>query len=424
LRRWLCLLLFAGSAVLAAGSGGVNAPAQRDMPYLVLVSIDGFRWDYPDRYATPTLDRIAARGVRAERLVPVFPTLTFPNFYSIATGLYPAHHGIIGNRFLSPGRDRYYSLSERDQVQDGSWYRGVPVWVAAEQAGMVTADYFSVGTEAAINGVELTYWNAFDASVPGEARVRQAIEWLAMPAETRPHFVTLYFEDVDKASHEAGPEAPLTRTAVQRVDGYLAELMKGIDALPIAAQVYVVVVSDHGQAARDQTTTPFLIDSVANLDDLFIVDHGTVAFVYFNEPDPDRAIAIRDAINTTWKHGKAMLREETPASWRAEATAGFAELVVQADPRYLVYSSADRAVNSSLGDHGWAREFAAMHGIFFAAGPRLPEGRMLDAIEAVDVYPLLMAILGLPITTPVDGDPSRLVSLLGPAPRVSDPAGL
>jgi len=424
LKRWICLLLLAGSAALAAGSGGVNAPAQRDKPYLVLVSIDGFRWDYPDRYTTPTLDRIAARGIRAERLVPVFPTLTFPNFYSIATGLYPAHHGIIGNRFLSPDRDRYYSSYERDQVQDGSWYHGMPVWVAAEEAGMVTAAYFFVGTEAAIDDVELTYWNAFDASVPGEARVRQALEWLAMPADKRPHLVTLYFEDVDKASHEGGPEAPLTRNAVQRVDGYLADLMAGIDALPIADQVYVVVVSDHGQATRDLNTPPFVIDRVADLDDLFIVDHGTVAFIYFREPDPDRATAIRDAINATWKHGKAMLREEVPASWHAEAEAGFAELVVQADPRYLVYSTADRAAKSSLGEHGWAREFAAMHGIFFAAGPRLPKGRMLDAIEVVDVYPLLMAILGLPITTPVDGNPSPLVPLLGPAQSATGQAGL
>ncbi len=118
-----CLFLFVSTAAYAAGSGGVNAPDQRDKPYLILVSIDGFRWDYPDPGITPTLDRIAANGIRAQELVPVFPTLTFPNHYSIATGLYPANHGLIGNRFPSKDRTKFYSLYDRDSVQDGSWYR-------------------------------------------------------------------------------------------------------------------------------------------------------------------------------------------------------------------------------------------------------------------------------------------------------------
>ena len=172
MRFFVWLLLLVASAALAQGSGGINLPEHRDKPYLVLVSLDGFRWDYQDLYNTPALDRIAADGVRAERMIPVFPTLTFPNHYSIATGLYPAHHGLIDNTFPNDDLSDWYSIRRREAVQDGAWYAGEPVWVAAEKAGMVTAAYYFVGTEADIQGIPMTYWHTFDASVPGTTRVQ------------------------------------------------------------------------------------------------------------------------------------------------------------------------------------------------------------------------------------------------------------
>ena len=412
MKHWLWLFLLLSASIGAAGSGGVNAPGQRDKPTLILISIDGFRWDYQDLYDTPTLDRIAAAGIRAERMIPVFPTLTFPNHYSIATGLYPANHGLIGNNFPSKDRKRFYSLRDRETVQDGAWYSGQPVWVAAEKNGMVTAAYFFVGTEADVDGVPMTYWNAFDASVPGTQRVDQVIAWLAMPEAERPHFITLYFEDVDTATHRFGPGSGPGIAAIERVDGYLEALLSGIDEFPFADQVYLVVVSDHGQAARLQGEEPFLIDSVATLDDLIVVDHGAAAFIYLPGPDAERAANIRDAINGSWQHGSAMLRDELPRSWRATEEAGFADIVVQSDPGYLVYSTLEQSHGATLGDHGWARESGDMHGIFLASGGRLPKGKRIPAIEAVDIYPLLMEILELPITTHIDGDPERLAGLL------------
>ena len=152
-RRTTALVLILVSVLAsAAGSGGINAPEHRDKPYLVLISIDGFRWDYQDLHDTPTLDRIADAGIRADALIPVFPTLTFPNHYSIATGLYPANHGIIGNTFPDAVRRDWYSIRDRATVEHGDWYRGEPIWVTAERNGMVTAAFFFVGTEADIGG--------------------------------------------------------------------------------------------------------------------------------------------------------------------------------------------------------------------------------------------------------------------------------
>ena len=157
------------------GSGGVNSPAQQGKPYVILISIDGFRYDLQRLFDTPGMDRISANGVKADAMVPVYPTLTFPNHYSIATGLYPANHGIVDNEFYSRDRQRFYSLRDRRAVQDGSWYGGTPLWVAAEQQGMVSAAYFFVGTEADVQGIRPTYWYPFNGTVPGEDRVTQVL---------------------------------------------------------------------------------------------------------------------------------------------------------------------------------------------------------------------------------------------------------
>ncbi len=178
-----------------------------DAPYLILVLIDGFGWDFRQQADTPALDEIAARGVSAQALRPVFPTTTFPNHYSIATGLYPYEHGIVGNSFPNDARTAWYRLSDREAVQDGAWYRGEPIWVTAEKAGLKSAAYYFVGTEAPIAGVLPTYWRSFDADVPGGERVAQVLRWLQLPARHRPHLVTLYFEDVDDAAHATDPEA-------------------------------------------------------------------------------------------------------------------------------------------------------------------------------------------------------------------------
>jgi predicted AlkP superfamily pyrophosphatase or phosphodiesterase len=414
---WLVVLLFGWlllpGGLSASGSGGINAPDVRDRPYLILVSIDGFRWDYQDLYDTPAMDRIAATGVRADAMIPVFPTLTFPNHYSIATGLYPAHHGLIGNRFPSEDGQKFYSLYDRESVQDGSWYGGEPIWVAAERAGLVTAAYYFVGTEAPVDGVPMTYWQEFDAKVPGISRVNQALEWLAMDETRRPHLVTLYFEHVDTATHTYGPGTPQSIAAIEQVDGYLGELLQGIASLPIADEVYIILVSDHGQA-RIKDDDPLIIESVASLDGVLSVDHGAISFLYLAGSDRDRAIEIRDAINRSWNQGRAMLRDETPASWHLTETAGFADLIVQADPGYTVYSSSRQSRHSSVGDHGWAPEFEDMRGIFLASGPRLPKGVRVAPISATDVYPLMMQILSLPISGAIDGDLERLPSLLQP----------
>ena len=399
-------------AALAAGSGGINAADQRGKPYLILISADGFRWDYQSDNDTPALDRIAAAGVCAESLEPVYPALTFPNHYSIATGLYPAEHGIVANEFFNEARDRKYVYKERASAQDGSWYAGEPIWTLAEKNGLVSAAFFFVGTEATIGGIAPTYWNPFDESIPGERRIRQALEWLAMPEEKRPHLITLYFEDVDRASHDFGPGSAESRAAIRRVDGYIGQLLDGIDTLDIRDEIYLIVLSDHGQLTHDEDSDVFILDEVIDLDGLSIIDGVSFLYVYLDQPDKKREKDIRDAINERWQHGRAYLRDETPKHWRVQGDKRFADITLQADPNHMVLSRRDMHYKIKPGDHGSDPRVKDMHGFFLAAGPRLPKGRTIESIRAVDIYPLMLEILGLPAPETMDIEGAVLTKLL------------
>lgn len=410
---WFVFLLAWPPFGAATGSGGTNSAGHLGKPHVVLVSVDGFGANFLSRYETPVLDRMGADGILADALVPVYPTLTFPNHYSIATGLYPVNHRLIGNRFPSEDRSRSFSLKDRQAVGDGRWYGGLPVWVAAERQGMVSAAMFFVGTEADIGGIRPTYWNAYNPSVGGDERVTQVLEWLALPDNRRPHFITLYFEHVDEATHRHGVGSPQSLAAISKVEGWLQQLRDGIDALPVAGDVYLLIVSDHGQSGYRRGGSAFAIDEVARLDGVRAVDHGAVTFLYFDVPDPVRANVICELINDAWRYGQAVVPGGAPAAWKLRTDPLLPDVIVQADPGYSVVSSRSSDIPLSAGDHGWSPDFQDMHGIFLALGPKLPRGERIGAISAVDVYPLIMEILGLETAGAIDGDPARLLPLLG-----------
>ena len=404
------LLGFAATA-WSQGSGGVNSPAQRDKPYVILISIDGFRWDLQRLFSTPGMDRISTQGVKADAMVPVYPTMTFPNHYSIATGLYPANHGIVDNEFYSRDRQRFYSQRDRQAVQDGSWYGGTPLWVAAEQQGMVSAAYFFVGTEADVQGVRPTYWYPFNGNVPGENRVTQALEWLELPADKRPHLITLYFEDVDEALHSYGLPSQQVTAAVTLVDGFISTLLDGIESLPFADDVYIVLVSDHGQAKFRSRGPAFIVEDHVNMEGIRAIDHDSFVALYFEEPNSGLARIIAERINETWQRGQAVVPGEAPDTWRITRNSRFADVILQADERAVVHSKR-RTPPRLVSSHGWAPQVRQMHGHFSARGRRIQAGTTVPPFESIDVYPFIMEILGLRITDPIDSNPDTLVPLL------------
>ena len=231
-------------------------------PTVILISLDGWRWDYHTKANLPHLRRLIETGVRAEGLVPGFPSKTFPNHYSIVTGLYPGHHGVIGNSMADPAIGARFSLSNREQVGNAAWWGGEPLWVTAARQGRHAGALFWPGSEAPIGGIRPLDWAVYDESLPNRARIDRLLEWLDRPADRRPVLLLTYFSDADDAGHRHGPDAPQLVDALVRLDDALGRLLGGLDARGLTAQVNLVLVSDHGMAATDRDRVIVLSDYV------------------------------------------------------------------------------------------------------------------------------------------------------------------
>jgi Type I phosphodiesterase / nucleotide pyrophosphatase len=418
-------LLAAQQAAPALGSPitverGPNTAEQQRKPYVILVSLDGFRYDYPRIYHSPNLDALGARGASApEGMIPAYPSITFPNHYTIVTGLYPEHHGIVANVFYDPARKQVYSYKDQQTVTDGTWYRGTPLWVLAEQQGMRSACFFWPGSEADIQGVRPTYYMRYDAKYPNRKRVAQVLEWLQLPAERRPHFITLYFSDVDSAGHAHGPESPEVASAVGEVDEEIGRLVEGVAKLNL--RVDVIVVADHGMAKVE--------GDWINLGEYFdtrLLEKSVESFMY---PRSEEAGAkIFAALDGKSDKFKVYRSSQLPAGLHFDGDSREGDPVVVATGPYLIRVNgppAAAAMNSDAlhpagppaGMHGYDPALMPeMKAIFFAAGPDIRPGEKLAPFEDVHLYPMIAQILGLDIshlkTGAVDGDGKVLRGLL------------
>ncbi|WP_232068752.1 ectonucleotide pyrophosphatase/phosphodiesterase [Nitrospira sp. KM1] len=389
----------------------VNHPKHRRTPFVLLVSLDGFRADYLDRYDLPNFRRLMREGARAQGLIPVFPSVTRPNHYSIVTGLYPERHGIVGHWFYDPDREEVFD----NQTQtDATWYRGDPIWAVAERHGMLTACYFWVGCGAKAIKIPQTVPTSFDSTAANEVRVDQVLSWLQLPDAQRPHFLTLYIGDVDDAGHEFGPDSPELQIAVEKVDRELGRLLSGLDTLEHRHQIYVIVVSDHGMAHADPKNFVWM-DDLGSEDGVFkdgvwMGTLATVANLHLIRGKSD-AVTVRDQINRRLKQGKAFLREDTPASLHYRKDPRIGDVVVLMDRPYLIFWKGSQPV-TLRGEHGWNTSDPDMHGIFLARGPGIKRGSQISAFENVDIYPFIAELLNLKISQDIDGHPHRLKHLI------------
>lgn len=400
----------AAPAVVAqagAGSGGVNRPEQRSKPYVIVVSFDGFRHDYLDRVEVPSFRRVAERGVRADGLIPVFPSKTFPNHYSIATGMYAEEHGLIDNNFYDPTFDATYRMHDAGTVRDARWYGGEPIWVTAERQGMVTGTYFWVGSEAPIGGVRPALARNYNSKVANSTRVRGVLDWLRLPPERRPHLIMLYFSTVDGAGHEHGPDAGEVGEAVRRVDQALAQLVDGIAALPIADEINLILVSDHGMSGVEPARVEYL-DDLARLRGVRAINAGPYVTLWVG--DSARADSIRDGLNAGLGYARAYRRYEIPDRFRYGGSERAGDLLVLAEPGHQVLRRGGRP--QSGGAHGYDPASPEMHGIFLAMGPAFRAGTRVPAFENVHVYPLVAHLLGLTPNPAISGRLGEVQRLL------------
>jgi len=407
-RAAVAFWLLVACACAARGIEGGDGPAP-----VILISFDGFRWDYETRAPAPNLRSLAARGIRAQNLIPSFPSKTFPNHYTIVTGLYPGHHGIVANNIHDPATGRTFGQGNRKEVGDPMWWGGEPIWVTAQRHGLTAGAVFWPGSEAPIGGMYPRYWKPFDDSYPPDDRVDEALGWLEVPPAERPRLLTLYFSDVDSAGHAFGPDSIEVQEAVRRVDGYLGRLLKGLDARGLTNAVNVVVVSDHGMAETDSTRV-VVVDDYVSAADVDVVDINPTLGLF---PKEGKADDVYAALEKAHPRLRVYRREQTPEQWhyrdhpRIPPIVGVADEGWQVVRRATVQAFQAGKISGGRGNHGYDPDVMSMRGIFIAAGPAFRAGDTVDAFRNIHIYnALAMALRVAPARN--DGNMAVATSLL------------
>jgi len=372
---------------------------------VILVSLDGFRADYLDRFQPTNLLKLATQGVRAKRLIPTFPSLTFPNHYTLVTGLYPEHHGIIGNNFYDPVFKTNYNAFNASS-SESRWWGGEPIWATAIKQGRTANCMFWPGSQAAIGGIRPTEWKPFKKDTSFNECVDTVLGWLEQPMEKRPSFVTLYFHEPDSAAHHDGVNSPQVGNAVALVDNALGRLTAGIGRLQLTNVVNLVVVSDHGMA--DLSTNRVI--ALGDLVDMSQVQTDFSGATAGLRPLDGSVDALYAALKKKEKHFRIYRREKMPKRFHFRANDRIPPLVLIADEGWFITprTAEDQAKRTLLkATHGFDPELPSMGGILIANGPAFQRGKTIAAVENIHVYNLLCATLGLK-PAPNDGD-DRLV---------------
>lgn len=398
--------------------GYSTAIAQDKQPIVILISLDGFRHDYVERFQPENLTKFIQNGTAADGLIPAFPSKTFPNHYTIATGMKPEHHGLVDNSFYEPFKDQVYNMGNRDIVQDGYWYGGTPIWVLAEQNNLKAASYFFVGTEAPVQGIRPSYYFDYDGNVPNLTRVAKVFEWLQLPETERPRLITLYFSDMDNVGHRYGPSNDhQLKVALNRLDRELGALFEGLKSFDL--DINVVLVSDHGMADVPK-------DKLINLDQLTegidarIVNNGALAHLHLVDPTKKSEViqVLRQrAGNFTVEDVASKVSYQDISKYPAR----FGEILILPDLGYYLadergifryQNSSARFKTDVFGEHGFSPQYREMHGIFYANGPAIREGFKIERFENIHIYPMICQILGLPIPKDIDGKVEVLEPIL------------
>ncbi len=383
-------------------------------PTVILISIDGFRWDYLDRYPSPILSQLAADGVRAQGLIPCFPSKTFPNHYSIVTGLYPENHGIVANNMYDPEFDASFSLGNREEIGNGRWWGGEPIWVTAARQGVKSAVMFWPGSEAVIGGFRPDQWLLYNGDLSDRGRVEQILSWLDLPASERPQFLAGYFSSIDDAGHFFGPEDPRVGEVILEVDQAIGWLVDGLKARNLADQVDLILVSDHGMA----TWVPgqvIVLDDYIDLSRVRVVDWDPVLQVI---PDSDYTEAAFSALQGAHPALQVFRREQMPERFHFKNHRRIAPLIGLGEVGWRIVSKQfirESGLPEAGGSHGFDNMLKEMQGLFVGHGPSFRQGQVVDPFLNIHLYPLMSNILGIE-PAPNDGELERVKRMLNPMP--------
>lgn len=371
-----------------------------------MISADGFRYDYAEKYQAKHLLELSKGGVSAEYMIPAFPSVTFPNHYTLVTGLYPAHHGLIENDFYEPQSETFYAHKGKTTAQ-AKWYGGTPLWTLAEQQHMLAASFYWVGSEAAEKGLTPTYYYHYNEAINMPARLRVVENWLKLPAAQRPHLITFYFPEVDKWGHKKGPDAPETAAAVHLIDSAVFAMTELVKASGIK-NVNFILVSDHGMA-KIHNDEPLAIPAEIDTNKFIVSGEGVMLEIYAKKGRQQHINTLYKDLLKEAKNYRVYLKNDLPAAkhytGKEDKYKRIGDIVITPDYPYAFKMPQYKYTDP--GAHGYDPEKVKdMNAIFYAWGPQFKEGLQIPPFENVDVYPIVTRILGLKITEKIDGTPA------------------
>ena len=388
MRYFLLVLMALSSAGCHSGKQLGRSVDNAKRPYLIILSMDGFRWDYPNLYATPNLDSIARIGVKASSLEPSFPSKTFPNHYTIATGWYPGHHGIVLNSFYDPKLGEY-KLSNRKAVTNPAFYGGEPIWVTAEKQHVRSACFFWPGSEAPIKGIFPEHYKKYDASVTFASRVDTVIAWLRLPPARRPHLILWYVNEPDRSGHLYGPRSQKVRTRVESLDSLIGAYCRKIRSLPQADSINLVFTSDHGMETITRRKSIALDDYIPQA---WLKDLQGGNPVIMLQPRKGYQDSVVGRLSKV-KHMQTYTPENMPVRFHYTGNPRIYPVVCVADSAWSIYW--DKKYFGNGGTHGYDPGNRNMHALLEACGPSFKSGVVTPDIKNVDLYNVFSRIMGL-----------------------------
>lgn len=400
-KKFLLLLIALGLLLFSS----CTAQQEAERTPLLLISIDGLKPSDVNKTDTPVLDMLTANGTVAESMIPVFPSSTFPNHYSLATGLYTNSTGVISNTMFDPEMERWFRLSDRSAVGDGRWYGGEPIWVTAENNDIRTATMFWPGSEAEIQGVRPTRWLTYDGSIPYKSRADSIVTWLTLEDETRPDFLTLYFSRVDSEGHRHGAGADSVLSAITYVDNVLGYMIERLTEEGIWPNINVLITSDHGMVSLSHDHLIF-IDDIIDLDDVNIINWSPVVMI---QPREGKREQVYETLKAAEENYSVYFREDFPERFHFGAHPRVPEIIMLADISddnygWTITSKSFYERRGILGGtHGYDNMHPEMHGYFLAFGPDIKENKTIETFEVINIYEVMCKLLGIE-PAPNDGD--------------------
>lgn len=380
-----------------------NTAETLSKPYVILISADGFRYDYLQKYEAAHLLDFAEKGISAKAMIPSFPTITFPNHWSIITGLYPANHGLIDNFFYDYQREKFYAMSSKDNAEDGSWYGGNPLWGLAEKQGMLSASMMWVGSASDAGGTRPTYYYPYHEKFSPAEKVEKVVDWLKLPENIRPHFITLYFPEVDGSGHRFGPESAETESAVRLIDAAIKNLVDKVEGLGLE-NVNYIFVSDHGMIkveVENPLEIPQLLFDKTRFD---FYNAQTLLRIVVKNPAEVKSV-YRELKKNKTEDYEVFLAKRFPRELKFSTRhdrynrIGHILLVPNAPKIFL-----EKGKKTSLGKHGYnPYQVPEMKSIFVAFGPAFKNNKEIGEFKNINIYPIVTEILNLKITEPIDG---------------------